>query len=254
MLFQPKRIWGLACYTITPHGAEKLMKLVMPLRNGKVDTWYRTGLWMQPRKCTFPNMSLDTDVGLIHVDKINARVAVPPVAVHRTFDNVSDIDAGREEDRYQAPFKDMEGRIHVPLPLSSPNVGALNDTGLALHNFQQFEVAIRYFDAAMKRAPSTPEPHYNRANALVALGRFEEALAGYDKAIEIRPAYASAHNNRGFALQQLERHAEAVAAYDRVLELQPDHPRASANREAVREKLASTQAAQPLNATAGGDG
>jgi tetratricopeptide (TPR) repeat protein len=225
---------------------------VMPLRNGKVDTWYRTGLWMQPRKCTFPNMSLDTDIGLIHIDKIDARVAVPPVAVHRTFEVVSDIDFGREEDRYQAPFKDREGNIHVPLPLTSPNVGALNDTGLALHGFNQFEVAIKYFDAALKRTPNTPEPHYNRANSLVALGRFDEALAGYDKSIALRPTYASAHNNRGFALQQLARHAEAIAAYDRVLELQPDHPRAAANRELVRDKLAAAEAFAPATVTAAG--
>ena len=33
-LYRPKRIWGLACYTITPKGAEKLLKIVLPLRNG----------------------------------------------------------------------------------------------------------------------------------------------------------------------------------------------------------------------------
>jgi GR25 family glycosyltransferase involved in LPS biosynthesis len=239
-LFQPKRIWGLACYTITPSGAEKMMKLVMPLRNGKIDAIYRTGLWMHPRKCTFPNMSLDTDVGLIHINKINARVAVPPVAVHRTLDNVSDIDLGREEDRYQPPFRDKDGRIHVPLPLTSPNVGALNDTGLALHNFQIFAKAIEYYDAALRRAPNIPEPYYNRANSLMAIGRFADAVASYDKAIELRPGYASAHNNRGFALQQLDRFAEAVAAYDKVLELQPDHPRASGNRDEAHRKLTAS--------------
>src|SRR5258707_1743817 len=34
-LFRPQRIWGTACYTVTPKGAEKLLKLVLPLRNGK---------------------------------------------------------------------------------------------------------------------------------------------------------------------------------------------------------------------------
>jgi hypothetical protein len=38
MLFKAKRVWGTACYTITPAGAEKLLKLVLPLRNGKLDT------------------------------------------------------------------------------------------------------------------------------------------------------------------------------------------------------------------------
>ena len=65
MLFKAKRVWGTACYTITPQGAEKLLKLVLPLRNGKIDTIYRTGLWMQPRKCTFPVLGIDGDMGLI---------------------------------------------------------------------------------------------------------------------------------------------------------------------------------------------
>jgi hypothetical protein len=83
MLFKAKRIWGTACYTITPAGGEKLLKLVLPLRNGKLDTLYRTGLWIQPRKCTFPVLGIDGDMGLIHIGKVTARVAVPPIAVPR---------------------------------------------------------------------------------------------------------------------------------------------------------------------------
>src|SRR5690349_7204818 len=95
-LYRPKRIWGLACYTITPKGAEKLLKILLPLRNGKNDVTFRSGLCVDPVSCSFPNMSLDTDVGQIHIDKIMARVVVPPIAVHRVLDNVSTIDFGRE--------------------------------------------------------------------------------------------------------------------------------------------------------------
>jgi tetratricopeptide (TPR) repeat protein len=235
ILFRPKRIWGLACYTITPKGAEKLLNLVMPLRNGKIDVMYPSGLWADPVSCSFPNMSLDTDVGLIHVDKIMARVAVPPIAVHRVLDNVSTIDFGREEDRYQPPYRDADGRLHIPLPLDSPNPGALNDTGLALHALELFEQAIDYYDAAIRRSPDLSEPYYNRANSQMAVGRVEDAMASYDKALQYKPDSADAHNNRGFALQRLGRHEEAIASYDRALALQPDHRLARANRhEALR--------------------
>lgn len=234
-LYRPKRIWGLACYTITPKGAEKLLKIVLPLRNGKIDVTYRSGLWTDPVSCSFPNMSLDTDVGLIHIDKIMARVAVPPIAVHRVLDNVSTIDFGREEDRYQAPYQDADGRIHVPLPLDSPNVGALNDTALVLHNLKLFENAIDYYNAAIRRSPDLPEPYYNRANAQMAIGRFDDAVADYAKALQFNPHSADAHNNQGFALHRLGRHEEAIASYDKALALQANHPLAGINRqEALR--------------------
>jgi glycosyl transferase, family 25 len=187
MLFKAKRVWGTACYTITPQGAEKLLKLVLPLRNGKVDTVYRTGLWMQPRKCTFPVLGIDGDMGLIHIGKVAARVAVPPVAVPRVAP--STIDTGREEDRYQAPFVDAAGKLHVPLPLTAANVVVLNETGLAPHDFKRYELAMRYFDRAIELRGNVPELHYNRGNTLIALHRYEEAVAGYDKAIATKADY-----------------------------------------------------------------
>ena len=234
MLFKAKRVWGTACYTITPQGAEKLLKLVLPLRNGKVDTVYRTGLWMQPRKCTFPVLGIDGDMGLIHIDKVTARVAVPPLAVPRVAP--STIDTGREEDRYQSPFIDNAGKLHVPLPLTAHNVVVLNETGLALHGFKRYDMAMRYFDRAIELRGTVPELHYNRGNTLVALHRFDEAVGSYDTALATKPEYPSAHNNRGYALQQLGRLDEAIAAYDAVLALQPGHPRAGVNRDALLKK------------------
>jgi GR25 family glycosyltransferase involved in LPS biosynthesis len=242
-LYRPRRIWGLACYTITPRGAERLLKLVLPLRNGKIDVSYRSGLWAEPVSCSFPNLSLDTDVGLIHIDQIMARVAVPPIAVHRAGDNVSTIDFGREEDRYQLPYRDAEGRIHIPLPLDSPNPSALNDTALALHNLKLFDRAIDYYDAAIGRSADLPEPYYNRANARMAIGRFEDAVADYDMAIRFKSDSADTHNNRGFALHQLGRHEEAIASYDRALALHPGHPLARINRQAALKVLASAEPA-----------
>jgi GR25 family glycosyltransferase involved in LPS biosynthesis len=250
-LFRPKRIWGLACYTITPQGAEKLLKLVLPLRNGMIEAIYRTGLWMQPRKCSFPTLSLDTDVGLIHINNINARVAVPPIAVHRYLDTVSTIDHGTEENRYQAPWVDQTGEVHIPVPLTTANIIVLNETGLALHNLGLFDHAVAYFDRALQFRTDVPQIHYNRGNTLFALGRFEEAVASYDRVIAIKVDYPSAHNNRGFALQQLARYGEAVAAYEKVLELQPDHPRARINRDVALRKLdAATEGNLPGNQAA----
>jgi glycosyl transferase family 25 len=205
MLFRPKRLWGLACYTVTPRGAEKLLELVLPLQNARVSVICRTGLRMQLRSGTYPNLGIDVDVGSIHIDKLAAKVAVPPIAVHRKLGTASTIDGGRDDERWQAPFHDSKGNLHIPLPLSSRRVGALNDTGLKLHELKLFDKAIEYFDRALTLNPKLAEPYYNRGNALAALRRFDDALASYDAALTLRPDYASAHDSRGVVLEQLAR-------------------------------------------------
>jgi glycosyl transferase family 25 len=98
-LYRPERLWGVACYTVTPRGAAKLLDRILPLRNATVDFPYPTGL-KQMSTCNFPSLSIDLDIGLVHVKQLEAWVAVPPIAIHVTHDNVSTIDGGREEARY----------------------------------------------------------------------------------------------------------------------------------------------------------
>jgi tetratricopeptide (TPR) repeat protein len=195
---------------------------------------------MKPVKYTFPNLGIDVDVGLIHIDRLVAKVAVPPIAVHRVLGTASTIDGGREEERWQPPFRDAKGTLHIPVPLSSPNVGAVNDTGIKLLELKLFDKAIQYFERAAKLDPELAEPHYNRGNALTVLGRFDDALASYDATLALQPEYASAHNNRGFALEQLTRFEEAIASYDAVLAIQPEHVNARANRERATKKMSQS--------------
>jgi GR25 family glycosyltransferase involved in LPS biosynthesis len=98
-LYRPERLWGVACYSLTPRGAAKLLDRVMPLRNAIVDFLYPTGL-KQMSRCTFNSLGIDSDLGLVHVKELDAWVALPPVAIHVTHNNVSTIDGGREEARY----------------------------------------------------------------------------------------------------------------------------------------------------------
>src|SRR5258707_7510721 len=101
-LHRPERLWGVACYTLTPQGAAKLLDRVVPLRNAAVDFAYPTGL-KQMSACNFPSLGIDSDLGLVHVKQLHALVAVPPLAIHVTHNNVSTIDGGRAEARYTDP-------------------------------------------------------------------------------------------------------------------------------------------------------
>jgi glycosyl transferase family 25 len=101
-LWRPERLWGVACYSVTPRGAARMLDRVMPLRNASVDFAYPTGL-KQMSVCNFPSLGIDSDLGLVHVNELDAWVAVPPAAIHVTHNNVSTIDGGREEARYTMP-------------------------------------------------------------------------------------------------------------------------------------------------------
>jgi GR25 family glycosyltransferase involved in LPS biosynthesis len=102
VLYRPERLWGVACYSLTPRGAAKLLDRVMPLRNAKVTFPYPTGL-RELSLCNFSSLGIDNDLGLVHVRELDAWVAVPPVAIHVTLNNVSTIDGGRHEARYTVP-------------------------------------------------------------------------------------------------------------------------------------------------------
>jgi glycosyl transferase, family 25 len=108
-LYRPERLWGVACYSLTPRGAAKLLDRVMPLRNATVEFLYPTGL-KQMSHCTFASLGIDSDLGLVQVKEIDAWVAVPPVAIHVTHNNVSTIDGGREEARYTVRPKNQGAR------------------------------------------------------------------------------------------------------------------------------------------------
>ena len=100
-LYRPERLWGVACYSLTPRGAARMLDRVMPLRNATIDFPYPTGL-KQMSVCNFKSLGIDSDLGVVHVKSLDAWVAVPPAAIHVTHNNVSTIDGGREEARYTA--------------------------------------------------------------------------------------------------------------------------------------------------------
>jgi GR25 family glycosyltransferase involved in LPS biosynthesis len=81
-LWRVRRIFGMPCYTITPKGAARLMGRLLPLRNGVASARYASGLGKH-HQLRFQSLGIDMDVGIVHIDAINARVAVPPLAVSR---------------------------------------------------------------------------------------------------------------------------------------------------------------------------
>jgi DnaJ homolog subfamily C member 7 len=65
---------------------------------------------------------------------------------------------------------------------------------------------------------------YNRACALVKLGKTDEALADLDKAIEMNSEYVKAYFKKGDIKLDLEKFDEAMADYNKVKEFAPQTP------------------------------
>ncbi len=101
-LYRVKRLFGACCYTVTPRGAEKLLKLVLPIRNGDARVEIPTGVG-GTNTYTFGSLGVDMDLGLVHINQIDAYVAMPPVAFPRH---------DYEQSTIGTAFR--EGRVHDP--------------------------------------------------------------------------------------------------------------------------------------------
>jgi GR25 family glycosyltransferase involved in LPS biosynthesis len=224
-LYRPHRVWGTACYTISPRGAQKLLELVFPLRNGKATASYRNGSTLQPVTGLWVTTGFDCDLGLIHIQKLNARVAVPPMALHRSSD-VSTIDANDGT------------RLHLFDDVSNPSVEDFIKAASDLESLDCFDVAELYYNRAIEIDGAAADLHYRKGNMLIKLRRYAEAIASFDRVIELEPNHALAFNNRGVVLIALERLDEALASLDKALSLDPGG-NAAGNREYVVARMAS---------------
>lgn len=111
--------------------------------------------------------------------------------------------------------------------------------------------ALKYYDQAAKRRPDDPGVQYDRALALVRLGRLDEARkallsasGGPDRTLKEKSFY-----NLGNVLHQMKRFQEAANAYQQALRLDPGHKAAKWNlelalRRAAQEKKKKDQQKQ----------
>ncbi|HEY5409391.1 MAG TPA: tetratricopeptide repeat protein, partial [Caulobacteraceae bacterium] len=84
---------------------------------------------------------------------------------------------------------------------------------------------------------------FDRAVAMMNLGRWPEALAGYEAVLRLAPEHLPSLNNRGIVLARMDRHADALACYEAALAVAPDDPFALNNRGETLQKLMRPQEA-----------
>ncbi len=93
--------------------------------------------------------------------------------------------------------------------------------GVLLGEREKPRDAIPHFDAVLERDTRNWEALYNRAKALLAIGRFAEAENGFAQAARLLPADYRIFVGWGNALHQLERYEEAREHFQMALDKEP---------------------------------
>jgi tetratricopeptide (TPR) repeat protein len=78
---------------------------------------------------------------------------------------------------------------------------------------------ISDFDRAAELSPRNAYAHYNKGNALVALGDYTSALAAYRKAIELKADFGEAYYNLAYVYFQLGNRQEGASNLSKAGEL-----------------------------------
>lgn len=92
----------------------------------------------------------------------------------------------------------------------------------ALH-FNDYIIAINYFNRAIDARPWMAEPYLYRAIAKISLDDYQGAIMDATLSIDRNPYVSQAYFVQGIAYQQIQDWVHAVDSYRRGLELTPDH-------------------------------
>ena len=89
--------------------------------------------------------------------------------------------------------------------------------------FEDYVLAIQYFNQVIQAKPYLSEPYYFRAIGKYSLDDLKGAEQDVSKALEINPYIADAWNLRGIIRQKLGRTPEALSDYQSGLQLEPEN-------------------------------
>ncbi len=107
--------------------------------------------------------------------------------------------------------------------------GVLNTRGLELQGRGDHEEALRMFDQGIALAPGEAVLHYNRGNALNALGRFTLAAESYQEAIRRGLVIPEVWNNLGAVQNTLRKWDDAARCLEESLRILPAYAPALLN-------------------------
>ena len=105
-------------------------------------------------------------------------------------------------------------RYRSHLDSAPQKIEAITNIGLLLYKLQRYEEAVSQWSKLISEWPHLPDPHVNKALALMALDQLAPALEHCLKALAIRPGHVDAHLNAAACLAQMN---QQDAAYEHCL-------------------------------------
>lgn len=123
-----------------------------------------------------------------------------------------------------------------PLEKNDPNI----DEGMSAFDRQDFETALKKFDAAAQVHPTDARAQFNRGTALHKLQRNDEAREAFRKAEELDRDGSlknKIHYNLGNVAAEEQKREEAIAEYRKALRANPSDQLSRHNMEVVMKNL-----------------
>lgn len=108
---------------------------------------------------------------------------------------------------------EAEALYRQVLAISKDNPNAWNLMGTIMQARGQAQVALQYFQNALKASPHFASAHFNMGNLLAGLGREPEAEAAYRQAILVQPTFADALLNLGSLLYRQGQLESAIQTF-----------------------------------------
>ncbi len=106
--------------------------------------------------------------------------------------------------------------------ISQVNTNRVMIIGRNAMYFEDYVVAIQYFNQVISAKPHLAEPYYFRSMAKFMLEDFKGAEEDADKCIDRNPYYTAAYQLRGAARQNQDKFELAATDYQRSLEFMPE--------------------------------
>uniref|UniRef100_UPI0030D87E1D tetratricopeptide repeat protein n=2 Tax=Argonema antarcticum TaxID=2942763 RepID=UPI0030D87E1D len=100
---------------------------------------------------------------------------------------------------------------------------AWNNLGTTLRVLEQYQQAIDAFQKAVKISPNFHIAWYNLGATLSELGQYQQAINAFQKVTEISPGDEDAWYNLGATLSELGQYQQAINAFEKVMEISPNH-------------------------------
>lgn len=109
-------------------------------------------------------------------------------------------------------------------------MAALNNKGVILDSFGEYDDALKYFEEALSKVPENVHLLSNKGITLYKTEKYEPALECFDAALKIDLNYTNALTFKAHSLYRLGKNSEALEWYNKVIRLDRNNAEALYNK------------------------